>query len=239
MNDFHYWCPSDSLQGCTVTISVRVQYKEWWGVRDWLQKLDPMHLWKQVSSLSVALYSVSDVLSVVRRASAGSREGKMGMQEKKAKTNGNLHKAVGSHGNGLEATFDDDGVLQKIWCHYLWSYTWIWPKCPRSWMRRLQRSWWSCQPICDHWNGNSFRRRVSRDWGTGCIFMSMSEPADLQQHSGAATHIVPLRCNSRLAPTDCSYLPLCWFSLPWWQVTNLLTPTVQESSSQAPEATWP
>lgn len=55
---------------------------------------------------------------------------------------------------------------------------------------------------------------VSRDWGIGCIFMSMSEPADLQQHSGAATHTVPLRCNSRLAPTACSYFPVCWFSLP-------------------------
>lgn len=41
----------------------------------------------------------------------------MGMQQKKAKTNGNLQKAVGSYGNGLEATFDDDNLPLFIELH--------------------------------------------------------------------------------------------------------------------------
>lgn len=91
-----------------------------------------MPLWKQLSSLGVAIYSASDGVSVVSRVSAVSREGKMGMKWKRARMNRNLQGPAGTHEDDLEATCHDGGVLQNSWCPYLWSYRWIWPRCPRS-----------------------------------------------------------------------------------------------------------
>lgn len=103
-------------------------------------------------------------------------------------------------------------LLMMIICHYFTGCTWICPKCQGVEWEDFKGVSGAVSPSCGHWNGSRLRRRVSRDWGTGCIFTSMSEPADLQQH-WELQHILCLwGYNSRLAPLTAA-IGLCAGSL--------------------------